>query len=397
MTPTSTPTPPQTLRVLSFLESNFVTGPAKCVFQFAQAARLADSDLPLVDLSMATFTRPTDGPNGLIDGARLAGLPVHVLSETGPFDRSLLPKVRSLVHSLAPDLIETHHVKSHFLIALSGLGRTYPWVAFHHGYTATSRKQRLYNHFDRWSLRQPGHLVAVCGPFKKQLTRFGLPPERISVLHNAIEPWSPDPAAIAKARTLVPPGLPILLMVGRLSREKGHLDFVSALALLHSRHPQLPWHALLVGEGPERAALTESLARAGLSSRVTLAGLHHDIKPFYGLADLFVMPSHSEGSPLALLEAMISEVPIIASSVGGIPEIVTDQQHARLVPPSDPATLADALAELLANPSLGHRFAAAAYRRAFEHHRTAVHRRRLAAIHLQVLRQKGSPALAHAS
>ena len=400
MTPSSTTAPPRTLRVVSFLESNFVTGPAKNVLQFAHSARQPDpgEGLPAVELSVVTFARPHDGPNGLIDGARRAGLFVHVLEESGPFDPSLLPKVRQLIHSLAPDIIQTHHVKSHFLIARSGLNRSYPWIAFHHGYTATNLKQRLYNQFDRWSLHHPDHLVTVCGPFKNQLTAFGIAPERISILHNtlAADP-APDSASIQTARALVPEGAPILLMVGRLSHEKGHLDLIAALALLHSQYPQLPWHALFIGEGPARASLTAAIAHAGLDARISLPGHQEDVKPFYGLADLFVMPSHSEGSPNALLEAMMARVPIVATHVGGIPEIVTHGETALLVPPSDPVALAAALAQLLANPALAQRLADAAQRQALDHHQPSAYRRQLAKIHLQVLRQKGSPALTHAS
>lgn len=399
MTPSSTTKPPP-LRIVSFLESNFVTGPAKNVFQFAHSARQPDpaEGLPAVELSVVTFTRPHDGPNGLIDGARRAGLKVHVLEESGPFDPSLLPKVRDLIQSLAPSIIQTHHVKSHFLIARSGLSRYYPWIAFHHGYTATNLKQRLYNQFDRWSLHRPDHLVAVCGPFKNQLTALGIAPERISILHNTLAPSpAPDAAAIQAARTLVPAGVPILLIVGRLSHEKGHLDLIAALQLLQSQHPQLPWHALFIGEGLARAALTAAIARVGLTARITLAGHQADVKPFYGLADLFVMPSHSEGSPNALLEAMMERVPIVATHVGGIPEIVTNGETALLVPPSDPAALAAALAQLLAHPALAQRLALAAQRQALDHHQPHAYRRQLARIHLQVLRQKGSCALLHAS
>ncbi len=396
-TSSSTTRPPRALRIVSFLESNFVTGPAKNVFQFAHSALQPDAEgHPSVELSIVTFTRPHDGPNGLIEGARAAGLTVHPLEESGPFDPSLLPKVRELIHSLAPDIIQTHHVKSHFLLARSGLHLTYPWIAFHHGYTATNLKQRLYNQFDRWSLRHPDHLVAVCGPFKNQLTALGIPPQRISILHNTLEPWPPDPAAIAAARAPLPPNVPILLIVGRLSHEKGHLDLIQALQLLQSQHPQLPWHALLIGEGPARAPLTAAIAAANLVSRVTLAGHHADVKPFYGLADLFVMPSHSEGSPNALLEAMMGSVPIVASQVGGIPEIVTHEETALLVPPRDPPALAAALAALLSDLPQARRLATAAQHRALAHHQPSAYRRQLAEIHLQVLRQKGSPALTHA-
>jgi glycosyltransferase involved in cell wall biosynthesis len=126
------------------------------------------------------------------------------------------------------------------------------------------------------------------------------------------------------------------------------VDFLEALALLKRRGVNC--HALIVGEGPERGRIERSLRRLRLIDAVTLVGQQNDVRPYFGVATLYVMPSHSKGSPLALLEAMAARVPAVASNAGGIPEIVTSGRHAVLVPARAPEAFADAIEHLLRNP-----------------------------------------------
>jgi glycosyltransferase involved in cell wall biosynthesis len=108
---------------------------------------------------------------------------------------------------------------------------------------------------------------------------------------------------------------------------------------------------LIVGDGPEREVLQAAVK--GISERVVFAGQVKDVQPFYALADVFVLSSHSEGSPNVLLEAMAARVPVIATSVGGVPEIVENEKSALLVPAKDPTALAAALTRILHDPNLG--------------------------------------------
>jgi glycosyltransferase involved in cell wall biosynthesis len=111
-------------------------------------------------------------------------------------------------------------------------------------------------------------------------------------------------------------------------------------------------HLLIVGEGPERARIEQEIVRLGLSEQVTLTGHQGSAEPYYGIANLAVLSSLSEGSPNALLEAMASGVPVVATNVGGIPEIVKQGESALLVPPGDRVAMAAAMAKLLTDPSL---------------------------------------------
>src|SRR5262249_8877975 len=154
----------------------------------------------------------------------------------------------------------------------------------------------------------------------------------------------------------------VLLSIGRFSREKGHADLLQALGSLRSL-PQA-WKLVLVGIGPERDALGRLAASLEISERVVFAGFHPDVARFYAIADLFALPSHSEGSSNVWLEAMMAGVPIVATSAGGNSEILAHEKTALLVPTEDAPALAAAVARLLTQPDLAARLAEAAALRA---------------------------------
>ena len=353
------------IRVVSIMEAQFVTGPAKPLLDFAVRARVSTDDLPVIRQSVVTYHRdraaaPSENP--FVAAAEAAGIPVQIIYENkGRFDGTVIPQIAEIFENLKPDIVETHNVKSHFLMRSSGLAKKYPWIAYFHGYVTTDIKMRLYNQLDRWSLRSADRVVTVCEPFRRILESRGVDPSRITVNHNSIQPFEPvgeDAIEQVRRSLTCPAGTPLLIMVSRLSFEKGHLDLLEALALL--KREGSAFHALVVGEGHERPALEAAIARLGLTNDVTLAGHQNDVRPYYSAATLYLMPSHSEGSPLALLEAMIAGVPVIASRAGGIPEMVTDGVSGLLTEPKNPASIAQAIGRLLKDPGLARRLAEAA-------------------------------------
>jgi glycosyltransferase involved in cell wall biosynthesis len=140
--------------------------------------------------------------------------------------------------------------------------------------------------------------------------------------------------------------------VGRLSREKGQMDLVRAVANLRDRTPGKHFAVILLGDGPERNRIEDALKRFKLQDWVKLAGHKNDLRPYYSIADVSVVPSHSEGSPNALLESMSAGIPIVATAVGGIPDIARNGKTALLVPRSNPDELATALGRLLDDENL---------------------------------------------
>jgi glycosyltransferase involved in cell wall biosynthesis len=376
------------VRILAIMEAASVTGPAKNLLSFCRWTQTQAP--PGLSLSVATYCRyPDDGSgNKFVAVAREAGVPMHVLHERGAFDRDVWKQMAALVERVQPDLVQTHNVKSHFLWRASGLRPGRKWIAFHHGYTTPTFKMRLYNRLDHWSLRAADRVVTVCQAFAPELMGRGVKRDRIRILHNSTES-APVVSAEERDRLRRELRLPadelVMVTIGRLSREKAQGDFVDALARLRTARPELAWRAVIVGDGPERRNLETQIARLGLDGWVILAGFHARVAPFYGAADLFVLPSLSEGSPNVILEAMSARVPIVATAAGGTPEIVADGESALLVPPGAPPVLATALETALMDRELRFRLAEAAWVRAMTEFSPGRYREKLVEIYSETM------------
>ncbi len=338
------------MRLLVLIEAATVTGPAKNLLEFCQTVR-GRTD---IQISVATFDRNRSGgfgpdqATGFSRAAESAGVPVTLISERSALDLHVVWRIRDLVDAENPDIVQTHAVKSHFLAYMSRVWRKRRWVAFHHGYTTTDTKDRVYSQLDRGSLRAAARVFTVSQAFKRQLVERGVSAARIEVVQNAVSlAWADGVRALdrqaARARLGIASDERVLLAIGRLSQEKRHIDLIEAHRLLGDKSVRL----LLVGDGPERANL-EAAAGKG----VTFSGQIQDTSVYYAACDVMVLPSLTEGSPNVLLEAMATGVPSVATQVGGIPEIVKDGESALLVPPSDPAALAQAIRTLLGDAEL---------------------------------------------
>jgi len=334
-------------RVLAFIEALGVTGPARNLLETA----------PCIDLHVATYRRAAasrahhDGVHAFADAVKARGIPVHILVERHRFDPLLLRAVTRTIGTVKPDLIQSHNIKSHALLACTH-GRT-PWVAFHHGYTDTDLKMRVYNRVDRWALRRASAVVTPCSAFAADLASAGVDGSRVTIVHNAVRPPSPMDAAAAR-RALCLESEHVVVAIGRLSREKGHDVLIDACAALP---PPLRARTALViaGDGPERPRLARLAAARGV--RLRLDGYRDDVRPWYAAADVFVLPSRSEGSPNVLLEALAAGCPIVATRVGGVSEIAEDGVSASLVPADQPRALASAIERVLTTPALAARLA----------------------------------------
>ena len=395
-----------TIKLLSIIEATTVTGPVKNLLGFCRLAcspGVTAAGLPCIQVSIATFERAvgagSDGgaaPNAFVAAARAAGVEVDVIGERFRFDPRVVGELRRVVGRRAPHIVQTHSVKSHFLARLAGLGHGRPWVAYHHGYTTTDLKMRAYNRLNRWSLPAAERVITVCGPFAERLTREGVRPERISVRHNSVV--APPPVNEDERRALrerlgaSDEGARVVLAVGRLSREKGHADLVRAFAKLRELHPGLNVRLVVVGEGPERGRVEAEARAAGVLGQIVFAGHTANVRPYYAATDVLALPSHSEGSPNVLLEAMAAGLPVVATSVGGVPEIATDGENALLVPAHDTAAFAAALGRLLTDEALAERLGRAAAACAVAEFSPESYARGLVRIYQQLLADKAPQA-----
>jgi glycosyltransferase involved in cell wall biosynthesis len=165
----------------------------------------------------------------------------------------------------------------------------------------------------------------------------------------------------------------VVLSVGRLSAEKGHADLVRAFHEFRKRIP-VDVRLILVGEGPERPRLVSLCKRLRLCDVVSLVGQQDDVRSYYSIAKLFVLPSHSEGSPNVLLEAMSAGIPVIATRVGGIPELVSNETDAVLVEKRNVPALTDAIWRVFNDAALCRRLSRSGLKVALQHTPEAYYR-----------------------
>lgn len=196
----------------------------------------------------------------------------------------------------------------------------------------------------RGALRAAGAVVAVSQALADKAVMLGADPAHVHVLYNGVDPTLFAPDSRDKARWLLKllPDSPLVLYVGNLKASKGCLDLLEAFPALLAAHPNA--RLVYVGEGASEGPILERAKALGCAERVLLAGAvpHHALADWFQAADLLCLPSHNEGVPNVVLEAMACGIPVVATQVGGIPEVLPP--HAGiLVPPHDRAALAAAL------------------------------------------------------
>jgi glycosyltransferase involved in cell wall biosynthesis len=369
------------IRVLTLIENATVTGPARNVIEFGKVA------MPDVEVTIVTYQR---GPeeSALASAARKAGLPVALVAERRRWDTRVLQQLRQTIAAINPDILETRNVKSHFLVRLLGLQKKYPWVAWNHGYTETSSLDRMYTLLDRWSLGGAYRVVTVCQPFADRIAELGVSRDRIRILHNSVKPFvtpTPDEVAAVRQQLGIRDEEAVILSVGRLSQEKGHADLIRTAAALTAMPGTQDFRVVIVGDGPERQSLANLAARLGAEKQVIFAGFQRDTRPYYAMATIVSVPSHSEGSPNVVLEAMAAGLPIAANRVGGIPEILEECVTGLLVEPRNPDAMAKALFRLLSDDELRGRLGAAAKAQAMSAHTPEAYRQALVGFYRETL------------
>lgn len=252
--------------------------------------------------------------------------------------RREMTEVRKICETLRPDVVHTHGYRCDVLHRKALKRSGIPLVTTLHGFTGGGRKNRLYEWLQIRSASRFDGVVAVSRPMAALLRDRGVPDSSLHVIPNAWGARRPlKPAEKARAALGVATDRFHVGWVGRLSREKGPDTFLQALALLND----VEMDVSIVGDGPLRSEL-EQAAEGVTGPDVRFHGAVPDAGRLFSAFDLVVLSSRTEGTPIVLFEAMAASVPVIATAVGGIPDVV-DAESALLVPSDDPPGLADAI------------------------------------------------------
>jgi glycosyltransferase involved in cell wall biosynthesis len=224
----------------------------------------------------------------------------------------------------------------------------------------------------------------------KLLADEGVAPDRVVVIPNGVDPASyvPSDRAAARAALGLDANAFIVGGIGRLSVAKGFHDLLEAATVAGGLG--LPLHLAIAGDGPERQAL--ELRSAALGRRVSFLGFRRDLVTIYSAIDVFALPSLTEGSPNALIEAMMCGRACVATDVGGVREIMENERSGLVVPPAKPELFARAIARLAEDPALRHSLGAGARSRVTEHFTIAATVRKHAELYDGVLRHRNGTA-----
>lgn len=283
-------------------------------------------------------------------------------SETVPcnsqFDRTTLASLRELCSRTGADVVHAHGYKADIYVRLALRGQV-PLVSTCHTWYDTDAVVTLYGRLDRFVLRSFTRVVAVSEEVRQRLLKAGVSPSRIRMVRNGV-----DLDRFAAATPSLPGSADSALtvgLVGRLAWEKGVDVFLSAAARVLQHSPATRF--AVAGDGPDRDKLQRMLDELNIRSSVAMLGRRDDMPAVYASFDVMVSASRQEGLPIAILEGMASGRPIVATPVGEVPTLITDQQTGLLVPADDAESLAGAISVLLRDPQLRARLGAAARKR----------------------------------
>lgn len=253
------------------------------------------------------------------------------------------------------DLVHTHGYFADICTMLCARLIGVKSVATCHGFICNDRKLCWYNYLDKQSLKFSSAIISVSIGIKEELLRAGISEKIIHVVPNGV-PVGPDALRSMQLRqtTRYSLGLSandlVIGYLGRLSEEKGVKYLIEAVARLIEEGVSAK--LLLVGGGPSRGDLEElSKTKLGVGNGI-FTGFQENTEQWLPAMDVFALPSLSEGTPMALLEAMAARIPVVASAVGGVPKIICDGESGLLVSAEDFMELADALKRLATNHSL---------------------------------------------
>lgn len=299
----------------------------------------------------------------LVDRSRDLGIESVSFETRGKFNPVTLGRIISFIRARRINILHPHNYKTDILAYLSS--RFYParCVSTLHGFVDRNRKMKLYKQLDLALLRRFDQVKVVSKPLLFLAEEAGISPDKISLIPNAIDldlmVCGGRERDLLREEFDLEAGQPLIGMVGRLDKEKNPGLLLEALPELISRFPDLK--CIFVGEGPLREDLIKRCGEIGVGSSVIFAGYREDARDIISLLNVVVIPSWTEGIPKTLLESMAFKKPVVATAVGGMPDIIVEGENGFLIPPGDVASLIDRVTILLDDHDLCHRFGEAGY------------------------------------
>jgi len=326
---------------------------------------LKNIDPQRIEIIPIVFVRSKLGENLFLEKANGLGIASKVVVLNKCRLKYLNPVLNTLetyrlLDGARVDMIYTHGYRADVIGLVVAKLKGLPIIASCHGFISTDVHLKLYVTLDCLVLKHFDKVIATSELIKTDLVNHGVEKVRVNVIQNAVavQQHGTSLSAIrARIRQLLYMEETELLVgyIGRLSPEKGVSFLIEAASLL--RGMGVHFRLLIIGDGPQKADLDRLVKDRGLEGRVVFAGFQSDVLSWLPALDVFVLPSLTEGTPMALLEAMAYGIPPVATAVGGVPHVLSSDHNGILVSSGNAEALTDAIARLCEDPSLRERLA----------------------------------------
>ena len=346
------------MKILHLISSSGLLGAERVLLELAEHSRRAG-----LKVSIGVFENNQNPNLDLAQYARAMDFDVQIFPCNGRWDNHTVQTIEDYMVNNGIQVLHSHNYKSNFYAWKSLSNNNVKWVVTNHG-RRSSPKLTLYNFLDGFVVRHADRVVAVSRKIARKMRFAGIAQGKILLIENGIDlerfTNNAPPEAIKESLGIEKDAL-VVGTIGALTKEKGHQYLLRAVLKVIRIYPQAIF--LLVGDGIERPSLEKTVSSLGIKDSVIFAGMRKDVPKILSIFDVFVLPSLNEGLPMALLEAQGAQIPVIASYVGAIPDVLQDGVTGVLIPPKDPQAIAEAIIMILSDKQLASRIAKKGFER----------------------------------
>lgn len=333
------------IKVLHIIASRVLGGAERVLLTLSRKI-----DREKFDLVLGIFVNQRKSTDPLWKEAEKLDLPLEPIRIKNRYGLLQILDLFRIMRKHHPDIIHTHGYKTNILGFLVAKLFGMPIVTTVHGLYPSKRKTELFVNLSLILLRHFDIIIVVSDQIKATLKNKKIPLEKMTTISNVPPIRNKESSSNVNAfreEIGISSDAKLIGFVGRLEHVKGCAQLIQAISQLADSHSD--YYFVIVGEGPERESLERQVRELDLEKQIYFCGFRDDVKYVFQSLDLYVLPSLNEGVPLALLEAMLHGVPVVATRVGGVPEVIQDRVNGILVPPNDPGALIKNILESLSN------------------------------------------------
>ena len=333
-----------TSRILHLISSSGLLGAERVLLELAEHSRREG-----LKVTIGVFENKQNPNLDLAKYARAMDFDVRIFPCNGRWDNHTAQTIKDYMKNNGIQILHSHNYKSNFYAWRSLSNNNVKWVVTNHG-RRSGPKLMVYDFLDGFVVRHADRVIAVSKEIARKMRLAGIAQGKILLIENGIDlerfTNNAPPEAIKESLGIKKEAL-VVGTIGALTKEKGHQYLLRAALKVIRIYPEAIF--LLIGDGIERPSLEKTVSSLGIKDSVIFAGMRKDVPKILSILDVFVLPSLNEGLPVALLEAQGAQIPVIASYVGAIPDVLQDGVTGVLIPPKDPQAIAEAIIMILSN------------------------------------------------